>query len=188
MEQVKHGKVVATGLLAAGLATVLAVAAYPTKRQRIPRSQRASVTQRIGYTDVTITYRRPVARGRTLFGGVVSWDRVWTPGADSATTFEVTRDVQIAGHTLAAGRYSLWMIPRSQGDWIVIVSRRAGIFHVPYPGERFDVLRFEVAPTTGEHMEALAFYFPVVERTTGVLRMHWGETVIPIEIETGDDP
>ena len=52
---------------------------------QVPRSQHGTVTQRVGTTDITISYNRPVARGRTLFGddGVVHWGRLWHPGADS---------------------------------------------------------------------------------------------------------
>jgi hypothetical protein len=56
------------------------------------------------------------------------------------------------------------------------------VFHSPYPGESQDVLRAAVAPEQGSHMDALAFYFPVVAPDSAVLRMHWGTTIIPIRI------
>lgn len=155
--------------------------------QAIPWSQRASVTQRVGYTDIAITYSRPVARGRTLFGGVVRWGRVWSPGADSATTITFSRDVEIEGHPLPAGAYTVWMIPQD-GPWTVIVSGRTGIFHAPYPGAEYDVLRLDIEPATGQHMETLAFYFPVVRRDSAVLRMHWGETIVPLAISARASP
>ncbi|HKC41568.1 MAG TPA: DUF2911 domain-containing protein, partial [Gemmatimonadales bacterium] len=76
--------------------------------QQAPRSQHGSITQRVGTTDIAISYNRPVARGRELFGadGIIRWGRVWHPGADSATTITFSRDVSIAGHDLAAGRYT----------------------------------------------------------------------------------
>lgn len=156
--------------------------------QAIPWSQSGSVTQRVGYTDIGIVYSRPVARGRTLFGGVVEWGRIWTPGADSATTVTLSNDVEIEGHPLPAGRYTLWMIPRPDGPWTVIFSGRTGILHAPYPGVEHDVLRFDAELGVGSHMEALAFYFPVVVRDSAVLRLHWGETVIPLAIEAPFEP
>jgi hypothetical protein len=156
--------------------------------QAIPWSQRGAVMQRVGYTDITITYSRPVARGRGLFGGVVEWERAWTPGADSATTISLSRDVEVDGRALPAGRYTIWMIPRADAPWTVIFSERTGILHAPYPGEEFDARRLEITPTAGDHMEVLAFYFPVVDRETAILRMHWGETVIPLAIRTPAEP
>ena len=52
--------------------------------QGVPFSQHGSVSQRVSYTNISVDYKRPVARGRTLFGSLVKWDSVWHPGADSA--------------------------------------------------------------------------------------------------------
>ncbi len=169
-------------LLAALLAAPAAVG------QGIPFSQRGGVFQRVGYTDITITYSRPVARGRALFGGLVPWDRPWNPGADSATTITFSRDVTVAGGNLAAGRYTLWAVPRADTTWTVIFSRAVDVLHIPYPGERHDALRVAVVPQRGDHMEVLAYYFPVVARDSAVLRLHWGETIVPLVIRTNTDP
>ena len=57
-----------------------------------------------------------------------------------------------------------------------------GVFHQPYPGEEHDALRLTIAPTTGDYVETLAFYFPVVEKKDAELRLHWGETIVPFAI------
>jgi len=44
-------------------------------------------------------------------------------------------------------------------------------------------LRLEITPERGAHMETLAFYFPVVLRDEAVLRIHWGEMMLPIRIK-----
>jgi len=151
--------------------------------QQAPRSQHGSVTQRVGITDISISYNRPVARGRDLFGGIVRWGRVWHPGADSATTISFSRDVSIEGHDLAAGRYTLWTIPaESPQPWTVIFSRALGVWHTPYPGESSDVLRVTVPSEQGAHMEVLAYYFPVVTPDSAQLRLHWGTTIVPVWI------
>lgn len=151
--------------------------------QQVPRSQHGSVTQRVGSTDISVTYNRPVARGRELFGGIVRWGRVWHPGADSATTISFSRDVSIEGHDLAAGRYTLWAIPtESPQPWTVIFSRALNVWHTPYPGESSDVLRVTVVPEQGAHMEVLAYYFPVVTPDSAQLRLHWGTTIVPVWI------
>ena len=149
----------------------------------IPFSQHGTVSQKIGFTDITIEYSRPVARGRRLFGGIVKWRQLWHPGADSATTITFSKPVQIEGHPLAAGSYTLWTIPDST-EWTVIFSRALHVFHTPYPGDSLDALRVQVAPQTGEHMEVLAFYFPVVGPDSATLRLHWGTTIVPIRLRT----
>lgn len=164
---------------------LLAVVGAPAAgaQEGIPFSQHGTVSQRVGYTDIAISYNRPVARGRTLFGGVVRWGRVWNPGADSATTIAFSRDVEIEGQQLAAGSYTVWMIPQAAHEpWTVIFSKAVHVFHTPYPGEQQDALRLTVMPEEGAHMDVLAFYFPVVAPDSAVVRMHWGTTIVPLRI------
>lgn len=163
-------------------AILLAGAVPDLQAQMIKWSQFGSVTQMLGETEIEIRYHRPVARGRQVFGGVVEWGRVWTPGADSATTIEFSTDVTVGGRAVRAGKYSIWMIPRQAGDWTVILSGAAEVYHTPYPEGR-DALRLDVSHETGAHMETLAFYFPVVDGPRADLVMHWGETLIRVAIE-----
>jgi hypothetical protein len=147
----------------------------------VSRSQAAAVSQRIANTEITITYSRPVARGRELFGALVPYDQVWNPGADQATALAVTRDIQVNDRPLPAGKYSLWAIPRA-AMWTLIFSRASDVYHTPYPGEDEDALRLDVGPESGPHMEGLAFYFPTVEGKDAVLRLHWGTVMVPLSI------
>jgi hypothetical protein len=151
--------------------------------QMIKWSQSGSVTQMLGDTEIEIRYSRPVARGRELFGGIVPWGKVWAPGADSATTIAFSREVLFAGQHFPTGRYSIWMIPDPE-SWTIILSTAAEVYHTPYP-EGFDVLRVQVEPTRGMHVETLTFHFPLVDGPNAVLAFQWGETVIqlPIAIE-----
>jgi DUF2911 family protein len=148
--------------------------------QVIPKSQRATVSQMVGPTQIEIIYHRPVARGRELFGALVPYGRVWSPSADTAAIFSTTTALDVAGARLAAGRYSVWAIP-DRDMWIVIFSSRVPVFHLRYrQGE--DVLRVRVALKAGEHMETLGFYFPMVDADSAVLNLHWGKTVVPMKI------
>ena len=147
----------------------------------VKASQSGSVWQEIANTSVTVTYDRPVARGRELFGGIVPFGEIWNPGANDATAIALSRDVTINGNELPAGSYSLWAIP-DPNRWTMIFSREADVYHTPYPGEEHDALRFMVSPRLGEHMETLAFYFPAVEKKDAELRLHWGDTYIPMSI------
>ena len=144
-------------------------------------SQSGSVRQEVANTQIEVTYDRPVARGRDLFGGIVPFGEIWNPGANDATALSFSRDVTINGNPLPAGRYSLWAIP-DPNRWTVIFNRQADVYHEPYPGEADDALRFMASPRRGAHMETLAFYFAAVEKKDAELRLHWGETYIPFSI------
>ena len=151
---------------------------------QVPRSQHGSVTQRVGHTEIVISYNRPVARGRELFGNLVHYGRIWHPGADSVSTISFNNDVLIDGHRLAAGRYSLWTIPEEPPKpWTVIFNRGVGGWHTNYPGESQDALRLTVTTETGPHLETLTYYFPVVDADSAVLRLQWGTVVVPMKIK-----
>ena len=161
----------------------LVITSAPLSAQGYPFSQRGSVTQSVAYTNFSITYGRPVARGRALFGALIPWDSVWHPGADSATLLKFNHDILVDGKPLRAGEYSLWLIPHQNAAWTVIFSRAAHVFHKPYPGERFDVLRVDVSPEQASPMESFAIYFPMVLRDEAIMRLHWGTTAVPIHIK-----
>ncbi len=151
---------------------------------QFPRSQHGTVTQHIQGTEVSISYNRPVARGRELFGNLVPWGRRWHPGADSATTISFSKDVTIDGHQLAAGRYSLWTIPEAPPKpWTVIFNRGVGGWHTSYPGESQDALRITVTAETGPPMETLTYYFPMVDADSALLRLQWGTVIVPMKIK-----
>jgi len=70
----------------------------------LPRdSQHAQITQKIGITNITINYHRPLVKGRKVFGGLQPYGQVWRAGANENTTIEFTDPVAVEGNPLAAG-------------------------------------------------------------------------------------
>jgi len=176
------GALVAATFLGLGAATGCADAA---DAQGYPFSQRSTLLQNVAFTEITVEYGRPVARGRVLFAdsGLVPYGKVWHPGADTATRIVFTQDVLLEGQPLKAGEYSLWLIPRGGANWTLILSSAARVFHTPYPGESRDALRLDIAPERTSHMESFAIYFPMVLRDEAVMRLHWGEWALPVRIK-----
>lgn len=154
--------------------------------QPIPKSQLSVLSQSVGAARVEITYRRPVARGRDLFGALVPWGKVWTPGADTAARITLSSDTEINGAKLAAGSYSVWAIPDS-ASWTVIFNSVSSVFHLRYPEGR-DVLRVHAAPSRGEHVETLMFAFPMVDADSARLEIRWGTTIVPLTVKAAKQP
>jgi DUF2911 family protein len=164
------------------LVSALLPSAGQAPAQQGPKpSQRGGVSQRINDTTVTIDYSRPVARGRELFGRLVPYGRVWCPGADDATTIDLTTDVKVDGQALPKGKYSLWAEPNAD-KWVMIFNKVPNVFHTRYPAGQ-DALRVDVTPRASSHMETLAFYFPVVDGRKAELAFHWGTVVVAMAIE-----
>jgi Protein of unknown function (DUF2911) len=149
----------------------------------IKPSQHGTVTQQVAETTIKIEYDRPVARGRDLFGELVPYERVWCPGANDCTTLTVSTPVKIDGQDLPAGTYTVWARPGAT-KWTMILNRAHPVFHTRYATvQDQDLLKLEIAPRTGPHMETLAFYFPVVDGKHAELVLHWGTVVVPMAID-----
>jgi hypothetical protein len=174
-----------TPLLRLGTLVLALTSATPCRAQGYPFSQRGTVSQNVALTQITVQYGRPVARGRVLYGdsGVVKWNTVWHPGADSATLISFSRDVLIEGQNVPRGEYTVWLVPREKAPWTFILSHAVHVMHTPYPGERKDAFRIDVPAEQGAQMETLAYYFPRVFRDEAVMRIHWGDTFVALHLK-----
>jgi len=173
-------RVVTLSLAAAAIAAP--GAAQVERGDPVPLSQYATVQQAVAWASLDVEYRRPVARGRQLFGQLVPWDEVWTPAADSAAVLTTTAPLEVGGRNVPAGSYSIWMIPRESGPWTLILSRQARVFHAPYPGADHDEIRIDLPTREGDHIESVLFAFAWAEGPRTELQFRWGTTVLPIPI------
>lgn len=163
-------------------AALFVAATAAAAAQATPKSQLGVVSQQIANARVEVVYRRPVARGRALFGALVPWGRIWTPSADSAARITLSAPMEINGSTLPAGTYGIWTLPDSI-SWTIIFNRSAAAFHLRYPDGK-DALRVKAAPTHGDYIETLQWEFPMVDADSAILQLHWGTAVVPLRLKT----
>ncbi|MEP6817884.1 MAG: DUF2911 domain-containing protein [bacterium] len=176
---------------------------------RLPRpSQKASVMQTIGVTDVTITYSRPGVKGRVIWGDplpeqagtkgeatlddqnvrpknapIVPWGHVWRSGANEATMFEVTDDVLINGQKLPAGKYSLHTIP-TKDEWTIIFNSDAGQWGSFRYDSAKDVLRVKAKPEWSERSkEWLEYWIDPVNANSAKVNIAWEKVRVPFTVE-----
>ena len=122
---------------------------------------------------VTIEYGQPHARGRTVMGGVVPWDRVWRTGANAATSLVTDVDLVVGGVRLPRGRYSLYTLPTRAG-WKLIINRQTGQWGTEYDPKQ-DLARVDMrVRTLREPMESFTIWLVPGGAGRGVLRMAWG--------------
>jgi hypothetical protein len=164
------------------LAGALALALPASGRAQVRPSEAATISQTVDGTTITLTYSRPQARGRdSVFGKVVHYGRIWTPGANWATTLEASADVRVNGHPVPKGKYSVWAIPGAT-EWTIVLDPEAKRFHTQRPGESDDQLRFTAAVDSGSHTEVLTWDFPVVRPDGATMRLRWGTVVVPLDV------
>jgi len=118
------GLLVGLGIWAGNAEAQFKNGSQPTELN-IPRvSQRGTVSQRVGLTDITIAYHRPAVGGREIWGKTVPYGKVWRAGANENTTITFSDDVSIEGKPLAAGTYGLHTIP-DKDQWTIIFSKNS---------------------------------------------------------------
>jgi len=142
----------------------------------------ASVTQRIGLTDISVTYHRPSTRGRVIWGGVVPYDEIWRAGANEATVISFTDDVQINKHTLKAGSYSFYVVP-SKKRWKIIFNANPKQWGHFTRNKNQDVLSFYVKPVVVTDTEWLIYYFSDIEFNTVSLNLKWAKLQVSFTIK-----
>ena len=149
----------------------------------LPRdSQHSAVTQRIGITDITISYSRPLVKGRPIWGKLVPYNEVWRTGANENTIVKFTDDVTIEGKPLAKGTYALFTIP-GENQWTVIFSKVHTAWGSFTYNQADDALRVTVKPQATELHEAMTFDFDDVKADSAVATLRWEKVAVPFKVE-----
>jgi len=149
----------------------------------LPRdSQHAKIIQRVGITDITINYHRPLVKGRKVWGGLVPYGQVWRAGANENTTIEFSDPVTVEGKPLAKGIYGLHMLP-TENEWTIIFSKAATAWGSFTYNQSEDALRINVKPAAVEMKEALAYEVDDVTPTSAVIALRWEKLAVPFRVE-----
>src|SRR6185503_16325069 len=184
----------------------------PVTIKPIRPSQKASVMQTFGVTDVTITYSRPGVKGRAIWGDppagmasraqgeatldnqnerkpgepIVPYNHVWRAGANEATLFQVTDDVLINGQPLKAGAYSLHTVP-GKDEWTIIFNGDPGQWGSFRYDNKKDALRVKTKPQmVADNQEWLIYSFDPVAGTSAQVNIRWERLRVPFTVEVKD--
>jgi hypothetical protein len=140
-------------------------------------SPHESTSNTVAGSEITITYGRPSMRGRTIFGSLVSYGRVWCPGADEATTLDSTRPLRIGDLAVPAGPHTIWMLP-TRDTWTLVVSQEPSGFHTNY-NPSADLGRLELRKRTIDTpVEQLTFTITPGTGPGGIVAMTWETTEV----------
>jgi tetratricopeptide (TPR) repeat protein len=148
----------------------------------LPRaSQHAVITQRVGITDITINYHRPLVNKREIWGKLVPYGQVWRAGANENTTIKFTDNVTINGKPLAKGIYGLHMIP-GETVWTVIFSNIHTAWGSFTYKEADDALRITTKPQAADFHEALTYDFGEVKPDSAIAKLAWEKLSVPFTV------
>jgi hypothetical protein len=161
----------------------LAAAERGTGQQQLSVRDTARAT--IGSARFTVDYSRPLARGRTLLGNVITYDRVWRTGANGATQLTSSAPITLAGLSLPAGTYTLWTVPHVTGVDL-IVNKQTGQWGTEY-GRAHDLGRAPMkAETANTPVEKFTIAIQPSDARRGTLVMSWGtfRWTAPLVVQT----
>ena len=166
------------------LICTIAVAAFAVARGDLTLpdvSQLAVIKQRVGLTDITITYHRPLVNGRKIWGGLVPLGEVWRAGANENTTIEFSDPVSVEGQALPKGVYGLHMIPTAD-SWTIIFSKMATAWGSYSYSQAEDALRVTVKPRPNEMEEALEYEFENLTPDSATITLKWEKLAVPFKV------
>lgn len=145
-------------------------------------SQKASVSQTIGLTDITINYHEPMVKGREIWGKLVPYNEVWRGGANENTTITFTDPVKVEGQDIPAGTYGLHFIP-TENEWTVIFNKNYWSWGSFNYRQEDDQLRVTVKPVSAEFQEWLSYTFDNPTENSVDFILRWEKLKVPVHLE-----
>lgn len=167
---------------APALMVALALAGAPRAAAQLRPSEPFILIQVIDGDTIAITGSRPSLRGRVMFGTQVAWGKSWTPGANMATVLRVDRDFRLDGTPVPAGSYSVWMVPRADDQWSLILDPRADLFHTAHPDSTAGQHHFRLQARTIDPVETLTWSIGDIRGWRSRVRMAWADKAVEFEL------
>ena len=144
--------------------------------------------QKVGLTDVTVEYSRPSMRGRTVFGNLVPYGKLWRTGANQNTMVTFSTDVMIGGKTVKAGSYAIFTTP-NKDNWEVVFYSDTNNWGTPQNWDESKV----AAKVTAEvydipmDIETFTISFDDLTNDSAVLGIMWEKVYVGVKIEVPTD-
>lgn len=110
-------------------------------------SPSAKVSQQFSISNIDIEYSRPSKKGRTIFGDLVPYNKIWRTGANANTKITFGEDVIFGGQRIPAGTYSLYTIP-ARDKWTVILNKGLENWGLTGYNHDEDIAKVDVKPVT----------------------------------------
>lgn len=152
-------------------------------------SPAAEVHQTIGLSKFKISYSRPGVKGRTVFGDLVPYGKVWRTGANKAVQFTVDTDIKVEGKELKGGHYALFTVP-NKDSWDVIWYEETEIWGTPSEWvDSLEALRVNVKTQSLSNLvESFTIAWEDVSNgKSGILSLSWEKTKVSLKVEVPTD-
>jgi len=156
-------------------------------------SPQASVSQNVGMTKIEIYYSSPRVKGRTIFGDLVPYDKLWRAGANGPTSVVFSTSVKIGGEVLRAGKYSIAMTPSEKGNWKIDFNKAVKYPYAYMKDGKMDMesynndlaLSIDVEPTLWDNnIERLFYRIDANDNKIANVIMLWSNVIVGFQVDT----
>jgi len=170
-------------VLLAAVGFAAALQAEDPKIEIPQQSPLNTVRQVVGLTDIEVVYSRPGVKGRTVFGGLESYGKVWRTGANASTKIKFSTAVKLNGSAVPAGTYALYTIP-GEREWTIILSRDTTLWGAYGYDAKNDLVRFPATPTKlTEPVETFTIDLNEIRTESATLELRWQNTRVAVKLE-----
>jgi hypothetical protein len=147
-------------------------------------SPTATITQKVGVSNISVEYSRPGAKGREIFGGLVNYGKMWRTGANKATKITFNENCVFGGAKVKKGSYSLFTIP-GEKEWTVVLNKNTELWGVGEYDEENQVCSIVAkAINTKDFTESFTIDFGTFQSFSAIMSLKWANTRIDIKIES----
>jgi hypothetical protein len=150
-------------------------------------SPSSEIKQEFALSSVEVSYSRPSIKGRTIFGDLVPYGKVWRTGANEATTITFGEDVTVGGKPVKAGKYGLLTIPNAK-EWTIIITKQTDVTSPAAYKESEDVARVTVtAESLPVTVETFMITFDNITSSEMNMLLLWDKSVVAVPIKAEVD-
>ncbi len=151
---------------------------------KTPRpSPDATVSQYVGITKITVDYSSPGVKGRTIWGELVPFGKIWRTGANEVTSITFSDPVKVNGNNLDAGTYGIHIIP-GENEWEFIFSKDTKVDDPANYDEKKDALRLKLKPESAPFTERMIFTITDMTNNSAKINLTWEKLKISFDVET----
>lgn len=146
-----------------------------------------TITQSFATSKIEISYARPGVKGRSIFGDVVPFDKVWRTGANNATTIYFGEDVTVNNTKLTKGKYGLLSIP-GKDEWTIILSKDTTVTSPNEYKQENDAVRIKVKPVAlSKNIETFTIDIANIKNNSADIEIKWATTEVSFNVSTDID-
>jgi hypothetical protein len=184
-------------VLTISLMMVLLASEHSSAQMMAPApSPAASVSQQVGFTNITIDYSSPGVKGRKIFGELLKYGDPWRAGANNPTTITFSTPVNIQGTDIPAGKYTIFITPQQSGDWTIHLNSKGNAIYSYMVDEKVDAealakddaVAIKVSPEMRDEVqERLSYSISAEDNKIAKVTVSWENVDLSFMVDTQAD-